>query len=114
MSKRPSMLIAAALLASAVFATRPARAAYCGATAIPGYPTYTCSLKSNAANHFIHVSMTPFVVARLIDVHKDVVVYRGAAGIWGIEKTVTGLYDLYYGAVGPGNNVAGQIIISNS
>ena len=112
MSRTASMLTALALLTGAAATTRSAQAEHCGATALPGLPAYTCFLTPNAANHFIHVSISSFLTVNVIDVWTNVIVYHGAAGVWGIEKTVTGLTNKYYGSVVP-RNVGGTFTISN-
>ena len=112
MSRTASMLAALALVTGAAAATRPAEAAHCGATALPNLPAYTCFLTPNAQNHFIHVSISSFLTVDVIDVWTNVIVYHGAAGVWGIEKTVTGLGNKYYGSVVP-RAVGGVFTISN-
>lgn len=96
MSKRT--LTAAALIMGAAL-TAPAAtasAASCWTTTNPAFTSFTCRLPANSTNHFIHISTGPFVTVDAIDFHSFVRVYHGKAGVWGIEKTVTGLYSVYY------------------
>jgi uncharacterized membrane protein YhdT len=112
MSRTASILTAVALLTGAATTSRPAEAAHCGATAVPNWFAYTCFLTPNAQNHFIHVSISSFLTVDVIDVWTNVIVYHGAAGVWGIEKTITGLTNKYYGSVVP-RAVGGVFTISN-
>ncbi len=57
----------------------------------------TDSIRANARNHFIHVHAWRFVTWQVKDINSNVIVARGASGIRGTDKTITGLYGTYKG-----------------
>jgi hypothetical protein len=62
---------------------------------------YTCKtgiVSANASSHHIHAAVSPFMEWYVRDVDTNVKVAKGTAGLFGKEKTITGLYGRYEGS----------------
>lgn len=86
-----SMAVSLPLLSMTI--TAKAQSATCVITV--GQNCYTNSIPANKNNHFVHITLSPFVDYTVIDSKIDKVVYRGSSGFWGVKKTITGLYSDY-------------------
>ncbi|RYG20281.1 hypothetical protein EON82_20440 [bacterium] len=55
----------------------------------------TNAVAAHSRNHFVHISVTSYLPYKVIDQTNGVVVAKGNAGLWGVDKTITGLYSRY-------------------
>jgi len=88
--------LAPVLLAAAL--TVPARtssAQVCNLLAVEVVTRFGCRMPANAANHFLHISMPGFSTAAIQDIGTHVYVFTDDAGLFGISRTITGLFGTY-------------------
>jgi hypothetical protein len=104
------------LSAILISATAPAFAASSQCAVGFNHPACrTKAIQANAANHFIHISVSPYMSYQVVDTANGVVVASGKAGFLGVRKTITGLYSRYHAAIRDNSRaaVAGWIDVRN-
>ena len=106
-----ALLIAAGLTVPAL----PSHAKDCWAILIPTQTTFTCALGANPEAHYLHVNATPFSTVAVQDLGTQIFVLTETVGVFGLSRTVFGLYGVYGGsgrtwAYPP---MTGKLIVSN-
>ena len=101
MSKKIVIKFVLLLMGAGLMAGMPtASATSCTLATYPFITNFGCIMPANSRNHFLHVSVAPFVSAAIQDVATQVYVFTEDAGIFGIERTITGLYGQAYSLSG--------------
>jgi hypothetical protein len=106
-----ALLIAAGVTVPAL----PSHAQETWAILVPWETRFTAPIAANAKFHFLHVSATPFSTVAVQDLRTQVFVLTENVGLFGLSRTITGLYGVYGGS---GRTIAyppmtGRMLVSN-
>lgn len=99
MPKKTAASLAALLMCGAL--TVPAQTSHASSCAISlwtGDTVFTCFMEPNPDNHYIHVTASPFTTVAVQDIWTQVFVLTEDVGLWGLNRTIVGLYGYYIGS----------------
>jgi hypothetical protein len=109
-----SLVFGAALLGIAT----PAGAASKRCDVGRAWPRCTTGIvPANSNSHHVHVSVSSFLHWSVKDVDTGVTVGSGNSNLWGVERTITGLYGRYTATIVNGvtaNVVGGGVTLHNT